>query len=193
MSGELTVAWDRGERIGLPAPDSETVYPEPKLTVEWTPLINPTIIDYDPSEFERPDPGSPDPYGEPALFVPETLRASRLRSDGLRFGIRAEAEATIRARLVAIIPQERGKPKQRTISKVLTSVVGADREQLRLRLDAGGRRFVRRDPDFRARVEVIARYEGQKPYRLSARLRVEGADRRRRDRAAASPDQPAPE
>jgi hypothetical protein len=47
----MTIAWDRLDQCGLLPEDSSVVIPPPITTIAWTPLLGPTIFDYDPSDF----------------------------------------------------------------------------------------------------------------------------------------------
>jgi len=47
----MTIAWDRLDQMGLLPEDSSVVEPPPITTIAWTPLLGPTILDYDPSDF----------------------------------------------------------------------------------------------------------------------------------------------
>jgi hypothetical protein len=47
----MTIAWDRLDQMGLLPQDSSVVEPPPITTIAWTPLLGPTIFDYDPSDF----------------------------------------------------------------------------------------------------------------------------------------------
>jgi hypothetical protein len=47
----MTIAWDRLDQMGLLPEDSSVVIPPPITTIAWTPLLGPTIFDYDPSDF----------------------------------------------------------------------------------------------------------------------------------------------
>jgi hypothetical protein len=47
----MTIAWDRLDQMGLLPQDSSVVEPPPITTIAWTPLLGPTIFDYDPSGF----------------------------------------------------------------------------------------------------------------------------------------------
>src|ERR1700744_5404393 len=47
----MTIAWDRLDQMALLPQDSSVVIPPPITTIGWTPLLGPTIFDYDPSDF----------------------------------------------------------------------------------------------------------------------------------------------
>ncbi|HJZ37181.1 MAG TPA: hypothetical protein VJ204_13005, partial [Solirubrobacterales bacterium] len=47
----MTIAWDRLDQMGLLPENSSVVEPPPITTIAWTPLLGPTIFDYDPSDF----------------------------------------------------------------------------------------------------------------------------------------------
>src|ERR1700753_1009337 len=47
----MTIAWDRLDQMALLPQDSSVVIPPPKTTIAWSPLLGPTIFDYDPSDF----------------------------------------------------------------------------------------------------------------------------------------------
>jgi hypothetical protein len=47
----MTIAWDRLDQMALLPQDSSVVIPPPITTIAWTPLLGPTIFDYDPSDF----------------------------------------------------------------------------------------------------------------------------------------------
>ncbi len=47
----MTIAWDRLDQMALLPQDSSVVEPPPITTIAWTPLLGPTIFDYDPSDF----------------------------------------------------------------------------------------------------------------------------------------------
>src|ERR1700744_198445 len=47
----MTIAWDRLDQMALLPQDSSEVIPPPITTIAWTPLLGPTIFDYDPSDF----------------------------------------------------------------------------------------------------------------------------------------------
>ena len=47
---KLTVAWDRAENAAY-LPPSGVVYPPAKLTVAWRPIINSSVLDWDPADL----------------------------------------------------------------------------------------------------------------------------------------------
>jgi hypothetical protein len=47
----MTIAWDRLDQMALLPQDSSVVIPPPITTIAWSPLLGPTIFDYDPSDF----------------------------------------------------------------------------------------------------------------------------------------------
>src|ERR1700761_7260275 len=47
----MTIAWDRLDQMALLPQDSSVVIPPPITTIAWTPLLGPTIFDYDPSDY----------------------------------------------------------------------------------------------------------------------------------------------
>jgi hypothetical protein len=52
MSGHLSIGWDRAENAADLPRDSRVVFPEPPLSIGWRPMLNTSVLDWEP---DRPD------------------------------------------------------------------------------------------------------------------------------------------
>jgi hypothetical protein len=190
MSSVLTVQWDRGERIGFMPRDSGLVYPEPVMTVLWRPMTTATIIDFDPEVLVVPpgagepgeepppgdDPGAPGgPFGPPELLVTRRRSEHLFLSKGLAVDLRAPAPAKVKAVLTANLPSGGGedeKLRRVRISDVVKEEIGTERERLRLRASAAGRRALKRTESLEAKLELVVRYADQAPVELTRRVKI---------------------
>ena len=50
MSTHLTIGWDRAENAADLPRDSALVFPEPPLTIGWRPMLNTSVLDWEPQE-----------------------------------------------------------------------------------------------------------------------------------------------
>jgi hypothetical protein len=44
----LTIAWERAEDAADLPRDSGSVFPEPRMTIGWRPMLNSAVLDWDP-------------------------------------------------------------------------------------------------------------------------------------------------
>jgi hypothetical protein len=168
----MTIAWDRLDQMGLLPQDSSVVEPPPITTIAWTPLLGPTIFDYDPSDFvitpgggeevvttpppaeggSPPAGGSPEPpphYGRPHL----TIAHRRTKAKGAK-----------------------GKTHILNLTKVLNTEVGSGQRKLTLHPSRGGRMSLHKlKGSISATLEVVVNYgNGQKPVRLKQHVSIVG-------------------
>jgi hypothetical protein len=158
----MTIAWDRLDQMALLPQDSSVVEPPPKTTIAWTPMLGPTIFDYDPTDFVitpgageeagsppgetgggTPPPGTgggaPHHYGRPHLSVANRRSLKLFLKDGFFVDIHAPAAAHIRAVLETKVKGAKGKPHTVNLTKVLTTEVGTEQRKLTLHPSHGGR------------------------------------------------------
>lgn len=167
-TSRMTIAWDRLDQMALLPQDSSVVIPPPITTIAWTPLLGPTIFDYDPSDFvitpgggeevvvtSPPTEGgggggagtapgggqSPPPpqYGHPHLTVAHRRSVKLLLKDGFFVDVQATAPAHVRAVLEAKVQGLKGKPHTVNLTKVLTAEVGTEQRKLTLHVSRAGR------------------------------------------------------
>src|SRR6201991_1620530 len=118
----MTIAWDRLDQMALLPQDSSVVIPPPITTIAWTPLLGPTIFDYDPSDFVitpgggeevvgTPPPGgggesppagggtepTPPHYGRPRVTLVHRRSAKLFLKDGFFVDLHTTAPAHVRA------------------------------------------------------------------------------------------------
>ena len=115
----MTIAWDRLDQMGLLPQDSSVVEPPPITTIAWTPLLGPTIFDYDPSDFVITPGGGEEVrrrrrrrkgryaaaggarrrphYGRPHLTVAHRRSVKLFLKDGFFVDIHTTAPAHVRA------------------------------------------------------------------------------------------------
>ena len=149
----MTIAWDRLDQMALLPQDSSVVIPPPKTTIAWTPLLGPTIFDYDPNDFvvtpgageevasrRRPPEAaaaprrpavSPTPphYGRPHLTIAHRRSVKLFLKDGYFVDIHTTAPAHVRAVLQTKAKGKKGKTHTVNLSKVLNTKVGGGRAQ----------------------------------------------------------------
>ena len=159
----MTIAWDRLDQMALLPQDSSVVIPPPITTIPWTPLLGPTIFDYDPSDFvitpgageevvvtppptggggTAPGGGeSPPPphYGHPRLVVAHRRSVKLFLKDGLFVDIHTTAPAHVRAVLETKAKGMKGKTHVLNLTKVLNSKVDGGQHKLTLHPSRGGR------------------------------------------------------
>ena len=51
----LTIGWDRAENAADLPRDSGLVFPDPSLTIGWRPMLNTSVLDWDPEEVGQRD------------------------------------------------------------------------------------------------------------------------------------------
>ncbi len=195
----MTIAWDRLDQMGLLPQDSSVVEPPPITTIAWTPLLGPTILDYDPSDFvitpgggeeviTTPPPtegggggtapGTPLPhYGHPHLTVAHRLSVKVFLEHGFYVHIHATAPAHVRAVLeTKVHGAKKGKTHTLNLTKVLATEVGDQERKLTLHPSRSGRMALHKlKGSTSATLEVVVNYgNGQKPIRLRRHLAVIG-------------------
>lgn len=192
----MTIAWDRLDQMALLPQDSSVVIPPPLTTIAWTPLLGPTIFDYDPSDFVvtpgenvatpppteggggGTTPGGPTPhYGHPHLTVAHRLSAKTFLEHGFYLHIHPTAPAHVRAVLETKVEGARkGKVHTLNLSKVLATEVGDQERKLTLHPSRGGRMALHKlKGSISATLEVVVNYgNGQKPVHLRRHVRIIG-------------------
>ncbi len=50
----LTIAWERAEDAADLPRDSGLVFPAPRMTIAWKPMLNSTVLDWDTAEASPP-------------------------------------------------------------------------------------------------------------------------------------------
>src|ERR1700754_1684339 len=158
-----TIAWDRLDQMGLLPEDSSVVIPPPITTIAWTPLLGPTIFDYDPSDYvitpgageevvvtspptggggTAPGGGESPPrphYGHPRLVVAHRRSVKLFLKDGLFVDIHTTAPAHVRAGLETKVAGLKGKAHTVSLTKVSTAEVGTEERKLTLHPSRAGR------------------------------------------------------
>ena len=192
----MTIAWDRLDQMALLPQDSSVVIPPPKTTIAWTPLLGPTIFDYDPSDFvvtpgggeeavKTPPvggggtaPGTPPPhYGHPHLTVAHRLTAKLFLKHGFYVHVHPTAPAHVRAVLETKVQgAKKGKTHTVNLSQVLSTEVGDEQRKLTLHPSRAGRMSLNRlKGSISATLEVVVNYgNGQKPIRMKRHVRIVG-------------------
>jgi hypothetical protein len=191
----MTIAWDRLDQMGLLPQDSSVVEPPPITTIAWTPLLGPTIFDYDPSDYvitpgggeevaTTPPPvggggtapGTPPPhYGHPHLTVAHRLSVQVFLKHGFYVHIHPTAPAHVRAVLETKVQgAKKGKTHTLNLSKVLATEVGDQERKLTLHPSRGGRMALHKlKGSTSATLEVVVNYgNGQKSVRLRRHVSI---------------------
>jgi hypothetical protein len=190
-ASRMTIAWDRGDQMGLLPPDSSFVYPEPIMTIAWEPLTTPTIFDYDPADMlvtpgageevaAPPESGGSPPGkgGEPPAAgnpgMPQVHLAVRrseklFLKEGYFLDVQAAAPARVRAVLRAKVPGHKGRPRFVNLTKILTADIGTDPRKLTLHPSRAARRALGRiDGPVAATLVMVVRYgPGIEPVHLT--------------------------
>jgi hypothetical protein len=195
----MTIAWDRLDQMGLLPQDSSVVEPPPITTIAWTPLLGPTIFDYDPSDFvitpgggaevvttpapteggSPPSGGSPEPpphYGRPHLTIAHRRSVKLFLKDGFFVDVHTTAPAHVRAVLETKAKGAKGKTHTLNLTKVLNTEVGKEGRKLTLHPSRGGRMSLHKlKGSISATLEVVVNYgNGQKPVRLKQHVTIVG-------------------
>jgi hypothetical protein len=55
----LTIGWERAENAADLPRDSRVVFPEPRMTIGWRPMLNSSVLDWDD------EPGAPGQSSSP--------------------------------------------------------------------------------------------------------------------------------
>jgi hypothetical protein len=194
----MTIAWDRLDQMALLPQDSSVVEPPPITTIAWTPLLGPTIFDYDPSDFvitpgggeevvttappaeggSPPPAGSPEPphYGRPHLTIAHRRSVKLFLKDGFFVDVHTTAPAHVRAVLETKAKGAKGKTHTLNLTKVLNTEVGSGERKLTLHPSRGGRMSLHKlKGSISATLEVVVNYgNGQKPVRLKQHVSIVG-------------------
>jgi hypothetical protein len=195
----MTIAWDRLDQMALLPQDSSVVEPPPITTIAWTPLLGPTIFDYDPSDFvitpggggevvvtpppteggSPPAGGSPEPpphYGRPHLTIAHRRSVKLFLKDGFFVDVHTTAPAHVRAVLETKAKGAKGKTHTLNLTKVLNTEVGSGERKLTLHPSRGGRMSLHKlKGSISATLEVVVNYgNGQKPVRLKQHVSIVG-------------------
>jgi hypothetical protein len=198
----MTIAWDRLDQMALLPQDSSVVEPPPITTIAWTPLLGPTIIDYDPSDFvitpgggeivappgetgtgtgaPSPPPteggGKPGPFGRPHFTVAHRRSVKLFLKDGFFVDIDAPAAAHVRAVLQTKAKGAKGKSHTVNLTKVLTTEVGTEPKKLTLQPSRTGRLALNKfKGSISATLILIVNYGGgQKPIEIKQHVSIVG-------------------
>jgi hypothetical protein len=195
----MTIAWDRLDQMGLLPQDSSVVEPPPITTIAWTPLLGPTIFDYDPSDFvitpgggeevatttppaeggSPPAGGSPEPpphYGRPHLTIAHRRSVKLFLKDGFFVDVHTTAPAHVRAVLETKAKGAKGKTHILNLTKVLNTEVGGGEGKLTLHPSRGGRMSLHKlKGSTSATLVVVVNYgNGQKPVQLKQHVSIVG-------------------
>lgn len=199
----MTIAWDRLDQMALFPPDSSEVTPPPITTIAWTPLLGPTIFDYDPSDFvitpgggeevavtpppaeggggggTAPGGGEPSPpphYGHPHLTVVHRRSVNLFLEDGFFVDVHATAPAHVRAVLQAKVQGLKKKPHTVNLTKVLTAEVGTEQRKLTLHASRAGRMSLSKlEGSVSATLVLVVNYgNGQKPIQMRRHVLIVG-------------------
>jgi hypothetical protein len=193
----MTIAWDRLDQMALLPQDSSVVIPPPITTIAWTPLLGPTIFDYDPSDFVitpgggeevatppaggglPPAGGGAEPpphYGRPHLTIAHRRSVKLFLKDGFFVDIHTTAPAHVRAVLQTKAKGAKGKTHTLNLTKVLNTEVGSGQRKLTLHPSRGGRMSLHKlKGSISATLVVVVNYgNGQKPVQLRQHVRIVG-------------------
>jgi hypothetical protein len=193
----MTIAWDRLDQMALLPQDSSVVIPPPITTIAWTPLLGPTIFDYDPSDFvitpgggeevatppagggSPPAGGGAEPpphYGRPHLTIAHRRSVKLFLKDGFFVDVHTTAPAHVRAVLQTKAKGTKGKTHTLNLTKVLNTEVGSGQRKLTLRPSRGGRMSLHKlKGSISATLVVVVNYgNGQKPVQLRQHVRIVG-------------------
>jgi len=196
----MTIAWDRLDQMALLPEDSSVVTPPPKTTIAWTPLLGPTIFDYDPSDFvvtpganeeasappegggggggTPPGGGEPTPphYGRPRVTIAHRRSVKLFIEDGLFIHIHTTAPAHVRAVLETKAKGKKGRTHLLKLSKVLNAKVGSGDHKLTLHPSRGGRMSLHKlKGSVWATLVVVVNYgNGQKPVQMRQHVSIVG-------------------
>jgi hypothetical protein len=195
----MTIAWDRLDQMALLPQDSSVVIPPPITTIAWTPLLGPTIFDYDPSDFvitpgggeevvttppsgggtgTAPEGNEPPPhYGHPHLTVAHRRSVKLFLKDGFYVNVHTTAPAHVRAVLETKVQGlNKKKPHTVNLTKVLSAEVGTEQRKLTLHPSRAGRMSLNKlKGSVSATLEVVVNYgNGQKPIRMRRHVRIIG-------------------
>jgi hypothetical protein len=164
----MTIPWDRLDQMALLPEDSSVVTPPTKTTIAWSPLLGPTVFDYDPNDFvvtpganeEAVAPGGgeagggagdtgggtapgggpgPAHHGRPDLTIAHRRSVKLFLEDGLFIHIQTTAPAHVRAVLQTKAKGKKGPAHLVRLSKVLNAKVGTGGHKLTLHPSRGGR------------------------------------------------------
>jgi hypothetical protein len=193
----MTIAWDRLDQMALLPQDSSVVIPPPITTIAWTPLLGPTIFDYDPSDFVitpgggeevatppaggglPPAGGGAEPpphYGRPHLTIAHRRSVKLFLKDGFFVDVHTTAPAHVRAVLQTKGKGTKGKTHTLNLTKVLNTEVGSGQRKLTLHPSRGGRMSLHKlKGSISATLVVVVNYgNGQKPVQLRQHVRIVG-------------------
>jgi hypothetical protein len=199
----MTIAWDRLDQMALFPPDSSVVTPPPKTTIAWTPLLGPTIFDYDPNSFVvtpgaggevatpppaeggggatapgggKSPPQPPPHHGRPHLTFAHRRSAKLFLEDGFFVDVHTTAPAHVRAVLETKAKGRKGKAHTLYLSKVLNAKVGSGQHKLTLHPSRAGRMALHKlQGSISATLVVVVNYgNGQKPIHLRRHLSIVG-------------------
>jgi hypothetical protein len=194
----MTIAWDRLDQMALLPQDSSVVIPPPITTIAWTPLLGPTIFDYDPSDFvitpgggeeavvtpppggggTAPGGGEPTPphYGRPHLTIAHRRSVKLFLKDGFLVDVHTTAPAHVRAVLQTKAKGKKGKVHILNLTKVLNTEVGSGSRKLTLHPSRGGRMSLHKlKGSISATLLVVVNYgNGQKPVQLKQHVSIVG-------------------
>jgi hypothetical protein len=193
----MTIAWDRLDQMALLPQDSSVVIPPPITTIAWTPLLGPTIFDYDPSDFVitpgggeevatppaggglPPAGGGAEPpphYGRPHLTIAHRRSVKLFLKDGFFVDVHTTAPAHVRAVLQTKAKGAKGKTHTLNLTKVLNTEVGSGQRKLTLHPSRGGRMSLHKlKGSISATLVVVVNYgNGQKPVQLRQHVRIVG-------------------
>jgi hypothetical protein len=53
----MTIGWERAEDAADLPRDSGVVFPDPLMTVAWKPMLNCSVLDWDPADVAGSEPG----------------------------------------------------------------------------------------------------------------------------------------
>jgi hypothetical protein len=164
----MTIPWDRLDQMALLPEDSSVVIPPPKTTIAWSPLLGPTIFDYDPNDFVvtpgadeevvtppggggeaggdsggGSGPGSPGTnpphYGHPQLTIAHRRSVKLFLKDGYFVHLHTTAPAHVRAVLQTKTKGKKDRTHLLNLTKVLNAKVGSGQRKLTLHPSRGGR------------------------------------------------------
>jgi hypothetical protein len=191
----MTIAWDRLDNMALLPEDSSVVTPPPITTIAWTPMLGPTIFDYDPADMlvtpgageevvappesgspPGESPGAPGKPAAPRVVVAARRSKKLFLKEGFPVHVHAAAPARVRAVLRAKVPARKGKPYLLNLTKVMTVEVGTESRTLTLHPSRGGRRALARlDGPLSATLILVFRYgPGFDPVHVTKHVTITG-------------------